>query len=265
MAFGEFKDALHTMSLSADDVKGIRSLAESAHVGRTIRSGPYSGLQQQVSSTEVATVLQEQLYAYENMRKRGELHEGLELMETELARRGFYTDGVQDELKRGWDDHMLAEKHYSEAIAENSTQYKRSDLTTDASLKLYSSFFAPEEALTTADHTFLLGESPAGEMEKQKPGHVDVTNRTPGFVNRAARLGFPMTSHADLLKSRSPPLFPVERRKSIPAGFEMINEELFARKENKFMVLNGAGMDSWSGTAPRTKIAGIESMLIGTL
>jgi hypothetical protein len=209
--------------------------------------------------------VQEQLYAYENMRNRGELQEGIELMEAELERRGFYTEGVRDEVQTGWDDHLSAEKHYSEAFLVKSSHYKRSDLTTDTSLKLYSSFFSPNEALSIADFTFLRGEAPAGTRAKEKPGHVDLAKRTSSFVNHAASLGIPITSHTDLLKSRSPPLFPFERRKSIPAGFEMINEEMFARKDNKFMVLNGAGMDSWSGTAPRTKISGIESMLIGAL
>jgi hypothetical protein len=234
-------------------------------VGRNIRTGSYSGLQQKTSAIEVATVVQEQLYAYENMRDRGELQEGFELMEAELERRGFYTEGVKDEVRSGWEDHLSAERHYSEAFLERGSYYKRSDLTTDTSLKLYSSFFAPNEALTIADYTFLLGEAPTGTRTKAKPGHIDLAKRTSGFVNRAARLGIPITSHNDLLKSRSPPLFPFERRKSIPAGFEMINEEMFARKDNKFMVLNGAGMDSWSGTAPRTKTSGIESMLIGAL
>ena len=30
------------------------------------------------------------------------------------------------------------------------------------------------------------------------------------------------------------------------SGFEQINEDLFARKDNKFMVFNSAGVDSWS-------------------
>jgi hypothetical protein len=35
----------------------------------------------------------------------------------------------------------------------------------------------------------------------------------------------------------------------IPAGFEQINEDLFARKDNKFMVFNGPGVDSFSTNA----------------
>ena len=37
-------------------------------------------------------------------------------------------------------------------------------------------------------------------------------------------------------------------------GFEQINEDLFARKDNKFMVFNSAGVDSWSSPPqPMTK------------
>lgn len=44
------------------------------------------------------------------------------------------------------------------------------------------------------------------------------------------------------------------QQRPIPAGFEQINEDLFARKDNKFMVFNGAGVDSWkSPPQPVTK------------
>ena len=36
-------------------------------------------------------------------------------------------------------------------------------------------------------------------------------------------------------------------QRPIPAGFEQINEDLFARKDNKFMVFNGAGMNTYVG------------------
>jgi hypothetical protein len=211
----------------------------------------------------VATVVHEQFNAYENMRSRGELREGIPLMDAELRRRGFYTDGVKEAVTIGWDRHTTAEKHYSESFLESSPNYKRSDLTTSSSLKLYSSFFSPDKAMTTTDLTFLLGEKPIDIEARTKPGHVPVANRTSNFVTRAARLGIPITSHSELMKSQ--PLFQFERRKAVPAGFEMINEDMFARKDNKFMVLNGAGVDSWHGTAPITKISGIESMLLGTL
>lgn len=45
----------------------------------------------------------------------------------------------------------------------------------------------------------------------------------------------------------------------------MINEDMFSRKENKFMVFNGPGVDSWTDTNPITKISGVERMLSAAL
>ena len=43
-------------------------------------------------------------------------------------------------------------------------------------------------------------------------------------------------------------------QRPIPAGFEQINEDLYARKDNKFLVFNGAGVASWtSPPQPVTK------------
>ena len=45
----------------------------------------------------------------------------------------------------------------------------------------------------------------------------------------------------------------------IPTGFEQINEDLYARKDNKFMVFNGPGVESWvSPPQPVTKTKGID-------
>ena len=213
----------------------------------------------------MATVVQEQFNAYENMRNRGELREGIVLMDHELRRRGFYTEGVKGAISNGWSRRLRAEKHYSESILELSQRSTRSELTTTTSLQLYASFFPHEKEITTTDLSFLLGDKVDAPQTKIKPGYVDLKNRPSTFVARARRLGIPITSHADLLGSRSKPLFQVERKKEVPAGFEMINEDYFARKDNKFMVLNGAAVDSWHGTEPVTKIFGIDKMLSGTL
>jgi len=42
-------------------------------------------------------------------------------------------------------------------------------------------------------------------------------------------------------------------------GFEQINEVFFARRDNKFMVFNMAGMLSWRGTEPVTKATSLIS------
>jgi hypothetical protein len=179
-------------------------------------------------------------------------------MDMELRRRGVHTAGVKGAVTAGWTRHLSAEKLYSESFRSSSSDCRRSDLTTANSLKLYTSFFSPDVTMTSHDLTYMLGQRP-GDLDdfnsKPNDGRVDpAPPRTSNFVTRAARVGISIVSHSDILKSKSPPLFQFERRRSIPAGFEMINEDMFARKENKFMVLNGAGVDSWTGTAPVTKI-----------
>ncbi len=240
-------------------------LAESAHIGRKISCGPYKGLRQDTSAVEVATVVQEQFNAYENMRRRGELREGIVLMDSELRRRGFYTEGVKGAIGNGWSRRLRAEKHYIESALELSQRSMRSDLSTMTSLELYASFFPHEREINTTDLKFIVGEKANIPNTKIKPGYVDLEHRPSAFVTRAKRVGIPITAHTDLVGSRSQPLFQVERRKQVPAGFEMINEDFFARRDNKFMVFNGAAVDSWHGTEPVTKISGIDKMLRGTL
>eukprot|EP00980_Cylindrotheca_fusiformis_P017860 scaffold5653_cov147-Cylindrotheca_fusiformis.AAC.22 len=267
-AIEEFKEALHANSLNADDVAGIRKLTESAHIGRNVTSGRYKGFHQGTSAIEVATVIHEQFNALDNMRNRGELREGIPLMDAELKRRGFYTDGVKGAVKSGWDAYMAAEKHYSEVFTPSSTSYQRSDLTTENSLKLYSSLYPPDKSMPTTDLIFVSGKKPLGTERKTKPlsKSADTESKTSSFVAKAAERGIPITAHLDRMKSRSEPLFKFKREQAVPVGFEMINEGLFASKKNKFMVFNGAAVDSWRlDPAPITKTSGIESMLLGTL
>ena len=44
------------------------------------------------------------------------------------------------------------------------------------------------------------------------------------------------------------------RKGHVKDGFEQINDDLFARRANKFMVFNGVGMQEWT-TKPLTKMA----------
>jgi hypothetical protein len=261
-AFDEFKESLHALSINANEVDEIQELAESAHIGQEIKSGPYKGLNRNFSAIEFSTVVFEQLYAYENIRRRGRLKEGIIVMDAELMRRGFYTDGVRETIADGWDQHVTAEKQYHETCLPGSSKYRRSDLTTTNSLKLYTSFFSPDQAMAIPDLSVLLGETPSSDL-RRKPGHVDVKDRGNDFVAQAAKIGIAITSHEDLSKSQ--PLFSFGRKHVVPPGFEMINEDMFSRKDNKFMVFNGPGVDSWSGNSPMTKISGIERMLAGTL
>jgi len=267
-AFGEFKESLNAMSLNANDVHGIHNLAESGHLGRQIKSGPYKGLDRDFSAVDVSTVVFEQLNAYGHIKNRGELQEGIPLMDSELKRRGFYTDGVKETIGEGWERHLEAEKQYQETCSDGGLKFVRSDLTTTNSLKLYTSFFSPDQAMTTTDLTVLLGENLEKADKRRNKGdstEESKLERNSLFVDRASHSGISITSHEELSRIRSRPLFKFERRRPVPTGFEMINEDLFSRKENKFMVFNGPGVDSWTGATPVTKISGLEKMLSGAL
>ena len=266
-AFGEFKESLNAISLNVNDVRGIYNLAESGHLGRKIKSGPYKGLDRDLSAVEVSTVVFEQLNAYENIKSRGELQEGIPLMDSELKRRGFYTDGVKETIAYDWERSLDAEKQYQETCSGGCLKLIRSDLTTSNSLKLYASFFSPDRVMTATDLTVLLGEN-LEKIERIKNldrAEVSKLELKPQFVSRASQKGISITSHEELSRIKSRPLFQFERRRPVPVGFEMINEDLFSRKENKFMVFNGPGVESWTGATPVTKISGIERMLSGAL
>ncbi|KAI2508478.1 hypothetical protein MHU86_6005 [Fragilaria crotonensis] len=81
-----------------------------------------------------------------------------------------------------------------------------------------------------------------------EPSAKKVTPYKGDFVKKAAELGITIQSYDDIMHSKSPSLFTFARVGDVPAGFEQINDDLFARKDNKFMVFNGAG---WiTGTEP---------------
>lgn len=267
-AIEEFRDCLHDTSLDSDDVGGIRMLAESAHIGHTIRSGPFSGLKEQTSAIEVATVIHEQINVLDSMRARGDLRGGLPLVDNELKRREVHSEGVREAVALGWKRYISAEQQYAEIVDNSRTQCRRSDITTENSLELYSSFFDDSSPMSQLEMTYILGEKPRlGDLEvhgashqknrkQSSDDHVGVPRES--FADKAARVGILIPSSSEIEKWKSPPLFSFERKGFVPAGFEQINEDLFARKDNKFMVLNGAGVDSWDGTQPKTKLYGIQ-------
>jgi hypothetical protein len=273
-AIEEFRDCLHDTSLNSDDVGGIRMLAESAHIGHMIRSGPFSGLKEQTSAVEVATVIHEQFNVLDSMRARGDLRGGLPLVDNELRRREVHSEGVREAVAVGWKRYISAEQQYAEVVDNSRAQCRRSDITTEKSLELYSSFFDDSTPMSQLEMTYILGDRPrlgdsaAQGALRQKSGkqlsddNVGVPRES--FADKAAREGILIPSSSEIEKWKSPPLFSFERKGGIPAGFEQINEDLFARKDNKFMVLNGAGVDSWDGTQPKTKLYAIqEDVLLG--
>ena len=79
-----------------------------------------------------------------------------------------------------------------------------------------------------------------------------------GFILKAASRGINIRKRSSRSRDREEDNINIIKfhgtQRPIPSGFEQINEDLFARKDNKFMVFNGAGVDSWtSPPQPVTK------------
>ena len=133
-------------------------------------------------------------------------------------------------------------------------------------MRLYASEFSGNEELSIADQIFLLARKPDGSpshgSDKRAPLPLDQPPSS--FVKKAARLGISITPHEDIKKAAVPPLYLPERRHIAPEGFEQINDDLFSRKDNKFMVFNGAGVDSWKGTQPITKLSHADNIIVNT-
>ena len=246
-------------------------LAQSAHISNEIKSGPYRGLSQHESAVEVATVVNEQFNTIDNMRKRGELcGGGLPGVNEELKKREMDTPGVIEAVFGGWDRFASSEQTYQEIMESPSIGHQRSDLTDEKSLKLYSSFFNSATPLTNLDSFYLRGDENASQFA------TPITNKKHGpsvkscgtsvkdrisFSTKAKIMGFHIVPESDKGKLTPPSLFPQTSVPSIPQGFEQINDDLYARKENKFMVFNGAALETWP-PRPETKLKGIEEDML---
>lgn len=211
-------------------------------------------------------MLHEQLNALESMLTRGNLNEGFPIIGEELRRRGYNTAGMKEAVASGWAKQETAERQYMELLNTSNIGCRRSDLTTEESMQLYTSFFDDATPLSTLDLTFMIGSTPPGlKRQTVAKDHLTVTStwdvtiqpKKSEFVAKAARMGYSIPSQSEIVKAKAPPLFTWNERRKTPCGFEQINEDLFARKDNKFMVFNGAGVNSWQGTEPATKVVNL--------
>lgn len=162
------------------------------------------------------------------------------------------TDGIKESVLAGWNRLSDATKQYSEILETDAAGCQRSGLTTAKSLQLYVSNFDSDLTLSTYDQIFL--QAYHSDEAQHGVSHIPVeTGSSKRFVEKAAQLGFVVTPHEQRRASILPPLFYSDQKQYISHEFEQINEDMFSRKENKFMVFNGAGVDSWSGTQSITK------------
>jgi len=242
----EFEANLREMSLKSDDVDGIRALSESAHLSSTILSGPYRGLSSDESAIEFAIAVQEQFNPMESAMSRT-----TKQIETELNRRGFDAAGVQDSVEQRWASFHTSEQQFAEILTRPTAPCRRSDLTTAESLKQYVSLSDNSTRLSTPDVIFLTGRK---TKKAGPPVLVQPPPQAVSFTTKAARLGINIGTNSEASTGNGSSLFPLQKRRSIPPEFEQINDDMFARKDNKFMVFNGRGVDSWHGVEPVTRI-----------
>lgn len=184
------------------------------------------------------------------------------MVERELVRRGFDTAGMKEAVSAGWKQFTMAEKLYLEVVEANVDRCQRSELTCADSLKLYISEIDEDTNLTTADRIFLQAYVRESSHDKRLPRPTSQSIEPSLFVQKAARLGISITPHARRVAAVPQPLYQAGQRQDVPSGFEKINEDMFSRKDNKFMVFNGAGVDSWTGTKPITKISHTDDIFL---
>lgn len=259
----EFSHYLHDYAIPSDDVASIYGLSVSAHLGRTLKSGPYKGLDKDDSAVEVSTAVHEQLSGMNRFTLAGR-----QRVQSELKRRGMDAPGVLESVSQSFSTFMNAHDQYSEICSNVGPTMSRSDLTTDQSLDLYSTFFDASTKLSYAEAILFNGKGwkvPEESTSRERSSHWKVPGPKSNLVKKAGRLGINITPRETLEQRRQAPLFHTSLEDHVPDGFEQIHDDLFARKDNKFMVFNGPGARSWKDTNPNTRIASIEDILAGSV
>lgn len=228
-------------------------------MGETVQHGPYEGLSKNHSAIEVEAAIQEQFNATSTIYSDGVDRE--RVIERELRRQGMYKTGVRYAVADGLDHLLNAERQYEEILNVSKAACRRSDLTTTDSFRLYTSPFDFNTELSTADQIFLLGKAPEdsrhNKPESQPCGRLleDTTEPTQ-FAKKAACFGIQIAPRAKITDMST--LFaPPRRIMAAPNGFEQIKQDLFSKKDNQYMVFNGAGVSSWmqnEANEPITKL-----------
>lgn len=224
-------------------------------------SGPYRGLSQHESAIEVTTVLNEQFNSLESLKRQGRLSNeskiASQIVEEELKRREMDTPGVMDAIDNGWKNFAESDSCYREVLSSESLFHRRSDLTDGNSMKLYCSFFGEDTKMTNHDIKHITGgkQLPASAKEQRKTKAAFDLKQS-RFMNKARTLGIRIDQGSSK-SAQTPALFRRNASKEFPGGFEQINENLFAREDNRFMVFNDVGVDRWPPKS-KTKIGTIE-------
>lgn len=169
--------------------------------------------------------------------------ETIPFINEELKRREMDTPGVMYAVYNGWNGFETAEKCYNEIISTDTLRYGRSDFTDEHSMKLYTSFFSKDTLLTNHDVHHMNGTSSSTFKNEsiQSNDNTVQSEEESTFMRKARKLN--IYKH-DFQKSPPPSLFIPNQDVEIPIGFEQINDGLYARKDNRFMVFNYVGIES---------------------
>lgn len=128
-------------------------------------------------------------------------------------------------------------------------------MTDDDSLLLYASQFSPDTLLTVADQVYLKGSAASGWTKHSTRQESDTPQGTSAFVRKAERVGIAIRPYPSKVSS--------VRASSLAAGFEQINDNMYSRIANKFMVFNRAGVNTWK-SLPTTRSCPVETILMST-
>jgi hypothetical protein len=178
----------------------------------------------------------------------------------ELKRRQMDTPGVMESVHKDWNSFAASHDCYKEITRVNDLHHHRSDLTDEKSIKLYCSFFDDSSALTEIEKSYISGTELAEKKISSSKGKIVQSNDLKGdnhspLLQRAKMMGFPMINSSDGSNNTFGLFTDKKREDPIPSGFEQINEDLYARKDNRFMVFNDAGVENWP-PRPVTKAHG---------
>jgi len=192
----------------------------------------------------------EQFNALQSLKTKGRLSNEDKIashIDEELKRREMDTPGVMDAINEGWKHFAESESCYREVLSSESLFHRRSDLTDADSMKLYCSFFGEDTQMTNHDIQHVTGgkQLPAKAKEQSKTKQTFDLKQS-RLMNKARTLGIHIGEGSE--KSE---------QMDFPDGFEQINENMFARKDNRFMVFNDVGVGQWPPKS-KTKIGTIE-------
>lgn len=194
------------------------------------------------SAVRVSTVIHSHYNFLEEKIEEGELSydEAPPGLLDKLKQTNLYSVGVTETFCNGWSDLASAERTYTEILDMSSIGYKRSDVTTETSMKLYSSFFDPETTrLSQLEQTYATGgqkfmHDPSKPLRRSTRPCEDVSG--PGkdlkkfdearFILKAASHGINIRKTTVQAEKNKIDVLKFQSNVKTPSGFEQVSSAL---------------------------------------